>query len=345
MTKNEVEFRQLLTEIKRKDFSPVYILMGEEAYYIDMIASALEENVVDEADRDFNLTSYYGSEIDIPTIIATAQQFPVMANKRLVMVKEAQSKQNAKNELEGLADYIKQPNATTVLVIIFKGDNLNATSKLMKAAVSSTVKILKSPRLRDYQLAEPIKDYVSKKRLDIEDKAVQMLCDYIGSDLSKLFGEIDKLIVATGSGFKGITADLVEKNIGISKEFNNFELQSALIHKNYDKAMSIIDYFGSNPSKNPSVVMTGTLFSFFSKLVIAHFAVDKSESGISSLLSLKSGPQQREFFQAMRNYSASQAIGAIHALRDFDTRSKGIESFQNEFELLKELIYRIFILR
>lgn len=345
MAKKSSGFRELLTDIKRGNYANVYLLMGDEPYYLDKITEALEQYVVDEADRDFNATSFYGNEVDIPSVVATAQQFPVMAERRIVLVKEAQNMQNAKNELDKLAEYVKRPSTQTVLVVVFKGDSLNATSALMKAAVKAGAVVFKSAKLRDYELPVPVKDYCQSRRIGIDEQSIRLLCEYCGSDLSKLFGEIDKLIVAGAEKTGSITSDLIEKNIGISKDFNNFELTKALTNKNYDKTLRIIDYFRKNPSKNPTVMTTSILVGFFSKLVIAHFLADKSDTSLMANLQLKNSYALADYKTALRNYSPRQALGAIHALREFDTKSKGIGSFQNEYDLMRELIYRIFILK
>lgn len=345
MAKKSNGIREVLDNIKKGNFANVYLLIGDEPYYLDCIVDALEANVVEESDRDFNVHSFYGQEIDIPTVIATAQQFPVMADRRLVMVKESQALTNAKSELNGLAEYLKRPCKTSVLVIVYKGEKLDANSALMKAAAATDTVVVKSPKLRDYELAVPVKDYCNSKRISIDEKSVNMLCEYCGADLSKLFGEIDKLIVAAGKGNLRITSELIEKNIGVSKEFNNFELSDALSNKNYDKTLRIIHYFKSNPSKNSTVSTVGILFNFFSKVVIAQFLPDKSDNALMTALQMKNVYQLRNFRIAMANYSARQAVGVIHALREFDIKSKGVDSFQNEFELLKDLIFRIFTLR
>ncbi|MDE5774437.1 MAG: DNA polymerase III subunit delta [Muribaculaceae bacterium] len=345
MAKKGSAFREILTEIRKGNFANVYVLMGDEAYYIDKIVEALEERVVAEDDRDFNLTAYYGNEIEIPLVIATAQQFPVMSDRRLVLVKEAQALQNAKSELDKLSEYVKRPAVNTVLVIVYKGDSLNATSALLKAVAKSDGVIFQSKKLRDYELPVPIKDYCQSKHIGISEQSIKMLCEYCGADLSKLFGEIDKLIVAGGKDLLSITPELIEKNIGVSKDFNNFELVNALRIKDYDKTLRIIDYFRSNPAKNPTVMTTAMLYGFYSKLVTALYLKDKSDQSLIAALQIKNQYSLNEWKQAMRNYSASQAIGAIHALREFDAKSKGIGSMQNEYDLLRELIYTIFILR
>lgn len=214
----------------------------------------------------------------------------------------------------------------------------------MKAAAKSAdrVVVFKSPKIKDYQLATPIKDYCRMKKIAIEEQAVKVLIEYIGNSLQNLFGEIDKLIVAAGTGIKRITAAMVEENIGISKEFNNFELTKALSLKDYPKTMRILEYFRKNPKNNPTVMTTAVLFKFFSQLVVAHFNPDKSDRGLMEALQLKNQYALREIRDALNMYSSRQSLAAISALRDFDCKSKGIGSMQNEYDLQRELIFKIF---
>ena len=339
-----MSFREMLSAIKNRELSPVYILQGEEPYFIDRLVDAFEEYVVDEADRDFDFKVYYGAEADIEAVAAHAKQYPLMSDRQLVILKEAQSMQQAKTQLDKLEQYVLRPTQTTVFVIAFKGDKLGATSKLMKAASKSGVVVFTSDKVRDYQLAGPIRDYCTGKKIGIEDGAVDLLAQYVGNDLSKLFGEIDKLIVACGKDTRTISAEMVQKNIGVSKEFNNFELTNALTRRDYAQASRIVDYFARNPKQNPTVVTAATIFNFFSRLAIAHYLADKSDSGLKTALNLKNPYALGETKQAMRAFNARQTLGAISAIREFDCHSKGIGTFQNEFELLKELIFRIFTL-
>lgn len=339
---NGPAFREIMTAIKKKQFSPVYILMGEEAYYLDEITKALENNVVDEADRDFNSIVFYGADSDIGSVIASAQQYPVMAERQLVVLKEAQTLSQAKSQLDKLASYIVHPNLMTVLLVVYKGEGLSATSQLMKATKDSNCVVFRSDKLKDFQLPGPIADYCAMKGLGIDDKAVSLLCDYIGGPLSKLFGEIDKLIVAAGKDINRISPELIERNIGISKDFNTFELVKSLAKKDYKKSMIIVDYFSKNPKQNPGVMIVATLFSYFSKLFIATVTRDKSDASLMAALELKSPYALKDYRDGLQNYNARMALGAIHALREYDAQSKGIGSAQNEYELLKELIFKIF---
>lgn len=335
-------FREIMTSIKKKQFFPVYILMGEETYYLDEISRALENNVVDDADRDFNSIVYYGADTDIVNVIASAQQYPVMAERQIVMLKEAQSMDKAKSQLEKLAPYLIHPNPTTVLVIVYKGETISSTSQLIRKAKENGCVVFQSDKLRDYQLSGPISDYVASKGLEIDEKAVSLLCDYIGNPLGKLFGEIDKLIVASGEDVKRITPDLIERNIGISKDFNTFELVKAVARKDYPKSMMIVEYFSKNPRQNPGIMIVATLFSYFSKLFIATVTKDKSDSSLMGALELKSPYALKDYRDGLQYYNARMALAAVHALRVYDAQSKGIGSTQNEYELLKELIFNIF---
>lgn len=339
---NGPSFRELMTDIKKNKFAPVYILMGDEPYYIDEICKALENHVVDEADRDFNSITFYGSDSEIGKVIGSAQQYPVMAERQLVMLKEAQTMWQAKSQLDKLASYVARPNTSTVLVVAYKGDSLPATSALIKKCKDSDCVVFRSDRLRDYQLAGPIADYCASKGVGIDEKAVTLLCDYIGNPLSKLFGEIDKLLVASAADTKRISAELIENNIGISKDFNTFELVKAMSRKDYPKAMLIVEYFSRNPRQNPGVMIIATLFGFYSRLFIAAVTRDKSDASLLAALELKNQYALRDYRDGLSRYNARQALSAVHAIREYDTNSKGIGSAQNEYELLKELVFKIF---
>ncbi len=340
----ELTHRDVLDKIKKKEFSSVYLLMGEEPYYIDLIVDALERNVVKEENQAFDQLIFYGADSDLEVVVASARQYPVMGDRQLVILKEAQTCQGSKTQLDRLASYVAHPNPQGVFVLAYKGDNLSATSALMKAAAKAgeSVTVFKSPKIRDYQLSGPIKDYCRSKKISIEEPAVQILIEYIGNSLQKLFGEIDKLIVGAGDGAQRITASMVEENIGISKEFNNFELTKAVSQKDYPKTLRILDYFRKNPKNNPSVMTTAVLHKFFSQIVVAHFTADKTDRGLMEALQLKTPYALKEIREGLRLYTPRQSLAAISALRDFDCKSKGIGSLQNEYDLQRELIFKIF---
>lgn len=341
---SSLSWRDIITGVRSGKVAPVTIIMGEEAYYLDLITAAFEQEYIAEEDRDFNLLVLYGADTDIETVVSGAQQFPFMSDRRLVILKEAQSMDRAKQQLDRLEGYVKHPNPQTALLIVYKSDPLGATSKLIKAAAKGGAVVYTSNPLKEYQLAGPIRDYCREHGVGIDENAIEMLKAFTGNSLSKLFGEIDKLIVAGGPSTRRITLGMVEENIGISKEFNNFELVNAISSRDYPKAMRIVENFASNPRQNPTVVTVATLFNFFSKLVLAHFSPDKSDQGLMGVLKLRSSYQLADVRRGMAAFNASQSVKAISALRELDTKSKGIDSTQNEHDLLRELVFRVFIL-
>lgn len=336
-------YTDIISDIKKGEYAPVYILMGEEDYYIDKIVESLEKNVIEEEDKDFNYNLYYGVDADIDVVVTSCQQLPVMGSKRLVLLKEAQAMRQAKQVLEKLSHYVKNPNPSTVFVLSFKGDTLNATSDLIKSATKSPAVVFNSEKVKDYQLSNHVKSYCASYKFNIDPASIEMLCQYVGGPLSKLFGEINKLMAITADK-KSITAEDIEKNIGISKDYNNFELTNALGRKDYPKAVKIVKYFKANPKTNPTPMTTSTLFNFFTKLVIAHYMPDKSDAALEQQFNLRFPVQKNEFKTALKNYNPYRAVNAIHAIREFDVKSKGVGSVQNEYDLLLDLIFKLFSL-
>lgn len=341
---SSTSYRELIGEISRGNYAKVYLLMGDEDYYIDKISEALEATVVPEDEKDFNSAIFYGADTDVKQVISRAQQFPLMSERQLVMLKEAQAMEKAKTNLELLAPYVKHANDTTVLVITFKGDTLGATSQLVKAIQAEGGVVFKSERPRDYQLIGPLADYCREKRVKIDEKSLNLLCEYIGSPLSKLFGEVDKLIVAAGEN-SSITPELIEAIIGISKEYNSFELIKTISVRDYLGTMKIIEHLSRNPKGNPGVVVVATLFNYFSKLFIAAISKDKSDAALMQELDLKTNFALTDYKNGLRNYKAGVIDSIIHSIRNLDVMSKGVGSNQNEYDLLKELMFKIFTLR
>lgn len=343
MAKKElISHRDIIQSVRKRDCAPVYLLMGEEAYYIDLILDNFEKYYLEDEDKDFNYSVFFGNDADIDYIVGVARQFPVMSDRKLVILKEAQSMHQAKTQLEKFASYVSRPNPNTVFVIAYKGEPFKPSSKLIKAIKESGGVVFTSLVPRDYQLPPLIKDFCQQRKIGIDDKAVSMLVDFIGPPLSKLFGEIKKLIEIKGKGVVRITPEDIEKNIGVSKDFNNFELVNALSQKDYPKALKIVKYFANNPKANPSNVTTGTMFTFFSNLVIAHYMPDKSDAALRDQFGFRSPEQFSSMRNALRCYSPGQAVKAIRYLREFDIKSKGIGSLMNEFDLLAETIFKLF---
>lgn len=331
-------YLEILKDIRNKNFKPVYFLMGEESYFIDLITDAIIENALTDDERDFNQTIMYGSDVDnYATVVNAAKRYPMIAQRQLVVVKEAQQISN----IELLSFYLKQPLASTILVINHKHGVVK--SKKLLSEVEQVGVLYESKKLYDNQLPAFINNYVAASGRTIENKAMQMIADFIGSDLNRLTSELDKLRISMGEANTRITPDDVERNVGVSKDFNNFELLNAIVTRNVVKANQIVNYFERNPKSNPFVVTISVLFGFFSNLMIAYFATDKSEQGLMQELKLRSTFQARDYVTAMRNYNAFKCIDVIALLRQYDARSKGIGATSNttEGELLREMVYKI----
>lgn len=339
----KASYKKILADIRAKKFAPVYLLSGEESYYIDEITESIRRNSISEEDEDFNLDIFFGADCAIADVVASARQYPTFAPRRLVILKEGQAMQRAKQQFEAFIPYLKNASKDTILVINYKGEAIPANSKLAKAVVQCGGVAAVFPKARDYELPDIIKEYCRDNSFSITEKAVKMLADHIGTDLSRLFGEIGKLYKSHDTqGRLEITPDLIESKIGISKDFNNFELLSAIYNRNYARSMQIAVNFGKNQKDNPPMVTAATLFNGFVKILRAHFSKDKSPSALRTKFGLYGSSATNEFFTAMRNYPPSRCFRIIHELRKFDCATKGNGSAQPPEELLKELVYKIF---
>jgi DNA polymerase-3 subunit delta len=333
----ESGFEEIKKRILTKDFAPVYLFQGEESYYIDLLTNLLIENALDDSERDFNQTVFYGLDSDVGTIISACKRFPMMSERQLIVLKEAQGLKN----IDDLVHYVKQPQKSTVLVINFKNGKLDGRKKL-SGEIAKTGIVFESKKLYDNQVPAFITNYLSGRNVKIDPKATQLLADYLGVDLSKLTNEIEKLIISLPKQNATITSELIEKNIGISKDYNNFELQRAIANKDVLKANRIAFYFEQNPKNNPLVVTLTVLFNFFSNLMICHYEKDKNESHLMSLLGFRFTLQITDYMQAMKNYNALKTMQIVSLIREFDARIKGVNNASvPDGQLLKELIFKI----
>lgn len=336
--KDTNQYLEILRDVRSGVFKPVYFLMGEESYFIDLITEAIIKHALTDDERDFNQTIMYGADVpNYGVVVNAAKRYPMMAQRQLVVVKEAQQIPN----IEMLSYYLKQPLSSTVLVINHKHGTVKG--KKLLSEIEQVGVVYESKKLYDSQLPAFINNYVADMGCTIEMKAMQMLADFIGSDLNRLSSELDKLRISMGENNKRITPDDVERNVGVSKDFNNFELLNAIVARNALKANQIVNYFERNPKSNPFIVTISVLFVFFSNLLIAYFATDKSEQGLMQELRLRSTFQARDYVTAMRNYNAFKCIDVISLLRQYDARSKGIGATSNttEGEMLRELVFKI----
>ena len=338
MAKKEYTYEEICRDIIAKKFAPVYILMGEEPFFMDQITDLLIEHVLDESERDFNQIIMYGADTDSISIINAARRFPMMSKYQLIVVREAQ----LIRDIEVLSNYVKNPLMSTVLVINYKYKNLDKR-KSLSANTEKVGVLFESKKIPDYKMPAFITSFLQQRSISIDNKAAQMLTDFLGNDLNRLSKELDKLaLILPEKGIKRITPELIEKNIGISKEYNNFELIKALAIKDVLKANRIAQYFEKNPKSNPIQMTLPVLFNYFSNLLICYYTKDRSEAGLMAALGLRSAFQVKDYVQGMRNYSAMKVFNLIGDIRTTDARSKGVEnSSVSDSELLKELLYKI----
>ena len=329
MAKQELTCDDILKELRAKQYRPIYYLMGEESYYIDLIADYITDNVLSETEKEFNLTVVYGADVDVATIINAAKRYPMMSEHQVVVVKEAQAVRN----MEELSYYLQKPLLSTILVICHKHGTLDRRKKLA-AEVEKTGVLFESKKIKDAQLPGFIASYMKRKGVDMEPKATSMLADFVGSDLSRLTGELEKLIITLPAGQKRVTPEQIEKNIGISKDYNNFELRSALVEKDILKANKIIKYFEENPKTNPIQMTLSLLFSFYSNLMLTYYAPDKSEQGIANMLGLRTPWQARDYMAAMRKYSGVKTMQIVGEIRYADAKYVNVRLGDNDFKVL-----------
>ena len=336
MAQGNDKFLQIINNIKKGELLPVYLLMGDESYYIDTITDAIVENALDDSERDFNQTILYGLDAELSSLINIAKRYPMMASRQLVVLKEAQMF----DAIDNLILYVEQYQPSTVFVINYKGGVLK--NKKLITAIEKIGAVYEFKKLYENQIPKFITDYLQSNSLTIEQKAVTMIADYIGSDLNRIVGELSKLKIILGETGE-ITAQLVEEHIGISKDYNNFEFLAAIIKKDAYKVNKIINYFESNPKNNPIIPTISILFNFFSNLLLLYYAPDKSDMGLTKELNLKTVYQLKDYKAAKLNYNVFKCVEIIALLRQYDVKLKGVgvSSSTTPASLLRELTYKI----
>lgn len=351
------EVNQILTDLKRRIFKPVYFLSGEEAYYIDLISDYIEKNVLDESEQEFNQTILYGKEVDLNTIISAAKRFPMMSEYQVVIVKEAQnlkelgkgsgsddddddsSSKKSSGASNALAAYLQQPQPSTILVFCYKYKTLDKRSSVYKSLQKNHV-FLETKKLYDNQLPDWITNFVHEKKFKIGPKASFLLAEFLGNDLAKITNEVEKLFINLKEGDE-ISPEMVQDNIGMSKEFNVFELQDALAKKDILKANRIINYFAANEKEHPAVMTLSSLYGYFSKILLYHFSPDKSKFAVAQALGVN------PFFvdgyvKAAQNYNTAKLKAIFSYLKEYDLKTKGVDnSGVDNGELMKEMIFKI----
>ncbi|MGA8853675.1 MAG: DNA polymerase III subunit delta [Christiangramia sp.] len=330
------EARKIVNDIKKGDISPIYFLMGEESYYIDRISDFIAENVLSEEEQGFNQMVIYGRDTSIDDIVSNAKRYPMMAERQVVIVKEAQ---DLSRTIDKLVDYAENPQPTTVLVLCYKYKKLDKRKKLHKVISKSGV-IFEGKRLYENQVGDWIVKTLKSRGYNISPKAAQMLVEFLGTDLGKIDNELQKLQLICPEGTT-ISPEIIEENIGISKDFNNFELRKAIGEKDSLKAHRIVNYFAQNPKDNPMVVTISLLFAYFSQILQYHGLNDKSKGAVAK--QLKVNPYfVNDYVVAARNYPMKKVSHAISLLQETDVKSKGVGAANiSQGDLLKELLVKI----
>ncbi|KAA5535252.1 DNA polymerase III subunit delta [Paenimyroides baculatum] len=335
------ELKKMITSFKKDGYKPVYFLMGEEPYFIDFLSDHFTNNVISEEEKSFNQVILYGKDVSVNDIMSQARQYPFMGDKMLVVIKEAQE---LVKTIDQFSSYFKSVQPSTILVFCYKYKTLDKRKELYKTlSKSEFAEILESNKLKDYQVEGWIKTLISDEKLEIEPKAVAMLVEFLGNDLSKISNEIDKLKIILKND-KLITADLVEENIGISKEYNNFELINAVAYKNEAKAFGIAKYFALNTKNNPFVVTTSLLYNFFSKLLQYHGMIYKNASANPADIAKQLGINQyglKDYQAAGKIYPMKKVSQTIAVIREIDLKGKGVNGSLTHDDLLKELLIKV----
>lgn len=327
--------KQLITDIKGGKIAPIYFLMGEEAYYIDVISDYIESYVLQEEEKGFNQMVLYGKEVSIQDIVSNSKRYPMMAERQVIIVKEAQ---NLTKTIEQLVEYAKNPQPTTVLVFNYKYKTLDKRKTLYKA-LSKTAVVFESKKIYEDKIPNWIQSFLKSKQISITPKAALMLTEFLGTDLSKIANELNKLEIVVGAK-KEITPELIEENIGISKDFNNFELQKALGNLDHKKAYQIVYYFAQNPKQHPFVLTISILYMYFSKLMTLHTVRDQNPSTIAKALGVN--PYfVNDYIAVSRNFPMKRISGVLETLRTYDTKSKGVGANLSPKDLYNELVYNI----
>ena len=334
-----VSFESIMRDLEVRKFVPVYYLMGDEPYYIDKIADYIAEHVLQPEERDFNQTVLFGSDVTASQIADAARRYPMMSEYQVLIVKEAQ---NVKNT-EALEKYFKAPMSSTILVMCHKNGTIDGRKKEYVKAISAAGVLFESKKLRDRDLPGFVENYLKARRVGIDPKSTQMIVDNIGADLSRLTGELDKVIISLPEENRVVTPQVVEEQIGVSKEFNGFELRDAIVNRNVFKANQIIKYFDENPKAGNVYSFLPMLFNYFQNLMIAYYAPNnKSQEGVAEWLELRSAWAAKDYMIGMRNYTGMKVMQIISKIREIDAKSKGLDNPNTPSgELMKELIFYI----
>ena len=337
-TKNAT-FDSIMHDLKQRNYLPIYYLMGEESFYIDKISDYIAENVLTPEERDFNMTVMYGTDVTGKDVVEVARRYPMMSEHQVVIVKEAQKLKG----LEPLEKYVEKPLASTILVFCHKYGVADRRKKVYSEMAKVGV-VFESKKLRDRDLIPFIGKYLQARGASIDPKSEQIIADSIGPDLNRLTSELDKVLIALPADDKRVTPEVVERQIGVSKDFNTFELRDAIVNRNVYKANQIANYFDINPKAGSFYQILPLLFNYFQNLMIAFYCPQRaSQEAVAKWLDLKSPWAAKDYMTGMRNYSGMKVMQIISKIREIDAKSKGIDNPNTPSgELMKELIFFIF---
>ena len=332
-------YDSIMSDLEQRKFLPVYYLMGDESYYIDKISDWIAEHVLHPEERDFNQTVLFGSDVTAAQVVDTARRYPMMSKYQVVIVKEAQ---NIK-QTDALEKYFKQPMKSTILVMCHKNGTINGNKRAYIKSIKEAGVLFESKKLREWELPAFIEKYLQEKQVTIDRKSTQMVADAIGSDLSRLTSELDKLHISLPEDNKHVTPQVVEDQIGVSKDFNPYELRDAIVNRNVYKANQIIKYFDENPKTGSIYALLPLLFNYFQNLMIAYYSPNRqSQEGVAEWLGLGSPWLAKEYMTGMRNYTGMKVMQIISKMREIDAKSKGLDNPNTPpGELMKELIFYI----
>ena len=331
-------YESILSDLSEGKFAPLYILMGEESYFIDKITDFIAQNALREEERDFNQTVCFGSDVSAAAVADMARRYPMMAERQVVIVKEAQ---NIK-QWDQLEQYFEKPQPTTVLVIAYKNGTIDGRKKILTKAQNAGAVIFESKKLYERDLPVFMVDYLKRHQATIDHKSCQMIAEHLGSDLSRLTSELDKVCLSMPEGSRHITPEVVEEQIGVSKDFNGFEFRSAIANRDILKANQILKYFDSNPKSGGPFMLIPLLFNFFQNLMLAHYAPQKTDSGVAQFLDLRNAWGAKEYMIGLRNYSGMKTMQIIQKIRETDAKSKGLDNPNTPVgDLMKELVFFI----
>ena len=331
-------FDAIMRDLKSGAFSPLYLLMGEESYYIDQISDYIQAHALTPEQQAFDQTVVFGADVNAAQIADLAMQYPMMSPRKVIIVKEAQDL----HSFERLERYAEKPQEKTILVICYKNGVLKGKSKLLSAVERNGI-LFESKKLRDWQLAGYVRAYLAKQKIDIDDKSASMIADHIGADLNRLTSELNKLGIALPEDDRRVTPEVVEKNIGVSKDFNAFELRSAIVNRDIFKANQIIKYFDNNPKAGTLYALLPLLFNYFQNLMLTYYAPDRNnQQALADFLELRNVWGVKDYMAGARNYSGKKVLQVLEKIRETDAKSKGLDNPNTSpGDLMKELIFFI----